>query len=89
MTISLIDALAQVELEPGKTYRCQVKGRWVELRVLEASPAGLTKPFSQADVMLDPWVELPGPTLAVSRQAKIGQPPPFDIPDIPEDAQPS
>ena len=89
MTISLIDALEQVELEPGKTYRCQVKGRWVELRVLEASPAGLAKPFSQADVMLDPWVELPSPTVAVSRQAKIGKPLPFDIPDIPEDAQPS
>ncbi|HEV3083911.1 MAG TPA: hypothetical protein VGY66_29280 [Gemmataceae bacterium] len=89
MTISLTDALAQVELEPGKTYRCQVKGRWVELRVLEASPAGVAKPFSQVDVMLDPWAELPGPTVAVSRQAKIGKPLPFDIPDIPEDAQPS
>jgi hypothetical protein len=86
MTIALADALAQVELEPGKTYRCQVKGRWVELRVLDGSPAGLAKPYSPAEVMLDSCLELPGPTVAATVQARPGKPIPFDAPDIPEDA---
>jgi len=87
MAISLIDALAQVELEPGKTYHCQVKGRWVELRVLEASPAKLAKTFLQEDVMLDPWLELPGPQATAARQATAGKPLPFDVPVIPGDGQ--
>jgi hypothetical protein len=87
MTISLTEALAQVELEPGKTYRCLVKGRWVELRVLDATPANLAKPFLPKDVMLDPWLELPGPNATVVRQVQAGKPLPFDIPDIPEGVQ--
>ena len=86
MPIALADALAQVELEPGKIYRCQVNGRWVELRVLDAGPAGLAKPYSAVDVMLDPWVELARPAATVTVQAQRGKPLPFDRPDIPEDA---
>jgi hypothetical protein len=86
MQTALADALAQLDLKPGKAYRCQVKGQWVELRVLDNNPPGLAKPYSEADVMLDPWVELPGPAAAVKVTAKAGKPPPFDIPYIPEDA---
>jgi hypothetical protein len=86
MQIALSDALAQLDLKPGKTYRCHVKGQWVELRVLDKSPPSLAKPYSEADVMLDPWVELPGPTVSVKVTAKPGAQLPFDIPSIPEDA---
>ena len=34
MNLSLVEALGQVDLEAGRVYRCQVKGQWVELRVL-------------------------------------------------------
>ena len=34
MSIALEDALQKVELELGKTYKAQVNGRWVVLRVL-------------------------------------------------------
>ena len=35
MGASLAEALGQVDLEVGQIYRCQVKARWVKLRVLE------------------------------------------------------
>jgi hypothetical protein len=87
MTIALADALSQLELEPGRTYRCQVKGRWVELRVLEGNPPELAKPYSMTDVMLDPWVELPGPTATTIVRARVGIPLPFDVPYISDDAE--
>lgn len=34
MSLTLVEALGQVDLEEGQFYRCQVKGHWVELRVL-------------------------------------------------------
>ena len=34
MNLSLVEALGQVALEAGRVYRCQVKGHWVELRML-------------------------------------------------------
>ena len=34
MSIALADALEDVELEEGRTYRCEVHGRQVEVRVL-------------------------------------------------------
>ncbi len=86
MQTALSDALAQLDLKPGKTYHCQVNGRVVELRILDKSPPDLAKPYSEDDVMLDPWVELPGPSMSVKVIAKPGAQLPFDIPSIPEDA---
>lgn len=53
--MTLSEALEQVELEPGKTYRCSVRGMMVELQVRadELRPCDL--------VPSDDWVELPGP----------------------------
>lgn len=40
MSIALADALEDVELEVGRTYRCEVHGRQVEVRVMTgASPS--------------------------------------------------
>ena len=33
MSVSLAEALEKVELEPGRTYRCRVRGMCVELYV--------------------------------------------------------
>jgi len=40
MGVSLAEALRQDDLETGEVYQCEVKGRWVELRVLESVEAG-------------------------------------------------
>jgi hypothetical protein len=53
MGVSLAKALGQGELEAGQVYRCQVKGRWIELRVLDPV-AVCPSCFDASDVMLDP-----------------------------------
>jgi hypothetical protein len=85
MSMPLAEALEQVELEPGNTYRCRVKGRWVEVRVLEAGSPRLAKPFAEADVFLDPWVELPSPPATGRCRARSGGQMHFDIPSLPDE----
>ena len=53
---ALQDALQDVDLQIGQTYHVQVKGRWIELRVLPDQPWAET-----SDSMLDPWLEFPPP----------------------------
>jgi hypothetical protein len=86
MGIPLVEALEQVDLEVGRTYRCHVKGRVVELRVLEAGPASMAPaPIDESDIMLDPWVDLPRPAGGVCLHVKPGKLPRPDVPDIPRD----
>ena len=84
MGLSLAEALGQVDLEAGQVYRCEVKGRWVELRVLEP-PKSRPSHFDGSDVMLDPWVEFPLPAPSVTIAGEIGPPPPLDVPEMPSD----
>lgn len=86
MSLSLSEALSQVELEPGRTYRCLVNGKRVELRVQEQISAELLPaPLNEAEVMLEPWVELPVPTGGKRLRGKPGQLPPPDVPKIPDE----
>ena len=90
MSITLAEALGQVDLEPGRTYRCRVKGRTIEVRVVEEIPSALMPaPLDESDIMLDAWVELPPPTGGVIVRATAGKLPPPDIPPIPQDEEPS
>jgi len=83
MSMPLADALAQVDLEAGRVYCCEVKGRKVEVRVLEEVPASmLPAPLSEADIMLDPWVEFPLPSGTFKVLAKLGAVP-TDVPGMP------
>ncbi len=85
MGVSLVEALGQVDLKSGQVYRCQVKGRWIELRVLtfeEEQPSGR---YDESDVMLDPWEELPLPASSVTVAGEFGPMPALDIPEIPSD----
>ncbi len=85
MSMPLADALAQVDLEAGRVYRCEVKGRKVEVRVLEEVPASmLPAPLVESDIMLDPWVEFPLPAGTFKVMAKLGALP-HDVPEIPEE----
>lgn len=85
MSVTLEQALQGVDLEVGRTYHCQVKGRWIELRVLDTPPALGPAPLAESDVMLEAWAELPRPEPVARLRAKLGQLPPPDIPEIPPD----
>jgi hypothetical protein len=84
MSVPLAEALSQVELEEGRTYQCEVKGRRVVVRVLKELPRSmLPAPIVESDIMLDPWFELPTPKGGKIIVAKLGPPPRPDIPIIP------
>lgn len=85
MSLSLIEALGQVDLEAGRVYRCQVKGHWVELRVLGPAEIRPMSVYDESDVMLDPWVEFPQPTSSIVLHAEPGSLPLPDVPEIPTD----
>ena len=85
MSLTLVEALGQVDLEAGRVYRCQVKGHWVELRVLGPGTIQPSARYDESDVMLDPWVEFPQPTSGIVVRAKLGSLPLPDVPAIPED----
>ncbi len=72
---TLAEALRQVDLQPGHTYREMVNGRTVEVRVLDEAPTlELTN-----QVMLQAWVDFPfTPRLTI--QAEPG---PLPLPDPP------
>ena len=84
MSISLVDALEDVELEAGQTYRCEVRGHHVELRVLTAQALrDESTGLIESDVMLDPWCELPKPPAVGRITSRRVERLPFDIPHIP------
>jgi hypothetical protein len=84
--MTLAEALEQVELEPGRTYQCSVRGMNVMLRV---APVGekllLSKPLCEEDIMLDPWCELPQPRWGTTLKARPGPKLLPDAPQIPHD----
>lgn len=96
MSISLIDALRQVELEPG-TYRCELPEHEIVVQVRprkardisprsggQSEPKSVDPaPINESGDMLDPWVEFPQPEGGTCVRAKPGKVPLPDIPDIP------
>jgi hypothetical protein len=84
MGVSLAEALEGVDLEVGQVYRCQVKGRWIELRVLDAVESR-SSPCDASDVRIDPWVEFPLSAAGVTVVGEVGSLPPPDVPEIPAD----
>ena len=97
MSISLVDALEDVELEAGRTYRCAVRGRRVELRVLpeptdERAAVGqsaVTGGVRDEDIRLDPWCDLPWPVSLSRVTPRTVTSLPLDIPEIPSDESPA
>jgi hypothetical protein len=84
MSVSLADALRQVDLQGGR-YQCQVGRFRVEVRVEETAAQLLPPPLELSDVMLDPWTDLPAPQSIALIQAAPGPP---VLPDFPADAKP-
>jgi hypothetical protein len=85
MSLTLVEALGQVDLQEGQVYRCHVNGHWVELRVLASAEVPPATGIDESDVMLDPWIELPRPTSGILLRARRGSPPIPDVPEIPTD----
>jgi hypothetical protein len=84
MSLSIAEALEQVELEPGHVYSCQVKGHWVELRVFQPGMDPRST-IDESEIRLDPWVELPPPTPTMCVVGEYGPLPPPDIPEFPRE----
>lgn len=88
MSAALAEAIAQLNLEPGQTYRATVNGHEVEVRMLEKSPRlqPADEPSQFADmVMVEPWFEIPTPPPAGTIKAYPGKLPLPDPPVIPPD----
>lgn len=66
MSMSLMDALAEVDLAPGQTYRCVVKDCRVVLQVFSEPPS------CHADVPLDDPFEHPFPTPTMRTKVSLG-----------------
>jgi len=85
MSLTLVEALGQVELEEGQVYRCHVNGHWVELRVLGPAEIRPAANIDESDIVLDSWVELPRPTSGIWLPVRRGTIPLPDAPEIPHD----
>jgi hypothetical protein len=86
MSISLPDALAQVDLQPGRIYDCQIGRFRVEVRVSETALPVSPAPFDASDVMLDPWTDLPAPKATAIVHAMPGEALLPDPPTLPMDS---
>ena len=87
MSISLADALRDVDLRPGVVYQCHVGRFRVEVRVEETVPPLLPVALEATDIMLDPWTDLPGPRAATVCQSTPGAPILPDLPNLPLDIE--
>lgn len=85
MSLSLVDALQQVKLEAGRIYQCRVGEFRVQVRVEEDALDILPAPLEPANVMLDPWTDLPAPQPVTFLDVTLVAPVLPDIPEIPID----
>jgi hypothetical protein len=85
MTLSVAEALENVALERGRTYRCQIKDHWIELRVLDRIAEGPASALAESDIIFEPWTELPAPSGGTLTPSRLAQPEPPDVPEIPSD----
>lgn len=85
--MTLAEALAQVDLEVGRTYDCLVNGKRVMVRVVPSGALGPSARYDESDVMLDPWCELPSQGKPIPNpRFRLGELP-LDIPAIPQDEE--
>ncbi len=72
MSLSLMDALAEVDLAPGQTYRCVVNGCRVELQVLPESSPTPWPATGDGEVPLDDPFEHPFPEPTLRTKVSLG-----------------
>jgi len=57
--MTLAEALAQVELEPGKTYETRLDDKLIQVRVIDVSKQPAAESLATDNAMLDRWFEMP------------------------------
>jgi hypothetical protein len=82
MTVSLAETLRDFEFQPGRIYRCEVRGHNVELRVVGPQEDGKDSESAipESDVTLEPWLELPESACRARGVSRLG---PALLPDRP------
>lgn len=87
MSALLAEAIAQLGLAPGDTYRTKVNGHEIEVRILDASPRSEPpaerSQFEDA-VMVDLWLDVPpspDACIVVPQRGEPILPSPFEITD--------
>lgn len=83
--MTLAEALAQVHLEPGRTYECQVQGNRVVVQVVPGRIEESAARYDESDVMFDPWCDLPSQGKPIAEFNIVRGKLPIDIPYIPQD----
>jgi hypothetical protein len=82
---TLEEALQVVDLEPGRTYRVEVRGQTVEVRVLETTGTAAQPSDFADETMMEPWIALPEPKWVGTVKSRLAPPELPDIPEIPRD----
>lgn len=80
--MTLIEALEAIDLEPGRIYRCQIRGMSVELRVDSediVSETGSVESTVIEDAPMPAWFEIPSPE-PISIIRPVFQPLPMPVP---------
>jgi hypothetical protein len=57
--MTLAEALAQVELETGKTYQTRLNDKLIQVRVIDASKLPAAGSLATDNAMLDRWFDTP------------------------------
>ncbi len=57
--MTLAEALAQVDLELGKTYETRLEDKLIQVRVIDASQQPLSESLVTDEAMLDRWFDTP------------------------------
>lgn len=85
--MTLAEALANVDLEAGRTYDCVVNGKRVTLQVTAPEANLPAARYDESDVMLDPWIELPMQGTPIPNPRFQRGELPLDIPEMPQDEE--
>lgn len=88
MSSQISEALGQLNVQPGQTYRTTFNGTEFEVRDLgekhQAESDSETTEFGNM-CMLEPWFEMPEPVRIGTVRATLGVLPPIALPVIPPD----
>jgi hypothetical protein len=86
INMTLAEALAQVDLEAGRTYDCVVNGKRITVQVFPGTGIRAAARFDESDIMLDPWCDLPPQGTRIEVDVVRGKLP-ISIPYIPQDGE--
>ena len=88
MNALLTQAIGQLHLQPGQTYRTTVNGQEVEVRILETKSPRTEVPSQLAEEgMSELYLEIPEPNEVHILRPSAGPADPFDAPILPAEEE--